>query len=87
MVSDLTGCPPPPAVLGYIADLVEFARHMGVGEIEREVEGDERYFAQLAWFEKILARWMGEDGGEAEPDGKGWEAGWSERMRMMWGLI
>lgn len=59
---------------------------MKAEEIEMELEGDLKYFAKLAWFERILRRWSdGEvEGDEEEPDGRDWVEGWSERMRMLW---
>ncbi|KAK4684164.1 hypothetical protein P7C73_g6037, partial [Tremellales sp. Uapishka_1] len=77
----------PPHITVYVEQLLQFARSVKRGEIERDLEEDVRYFAKLAWFERMWSRWRGEKVVEAEPEGKGWQGGWNQSARLDWGFI
>ncbi|WVN89459.1 uncharacterized protein L203_104682 [Cryptococcus depauperatus CBS 7841] len=69
-------------------DLLEFAKNVQPGEMEKPLEEEGRYEGQWQWYERMMAAWTGEGqrGGE-EVNGKAWEAGFTQRMRMLWGFI
>ncbi|WWD04150.1 hypothetical protein V865_002216 [Kwoniella europaea PYCC6329] len=75
----------------YLRECVEYVKSVEQGPIESPLEDDIRYMARVAWLERILDGWIGRDekdgGGQVEPSGEGWEDGWSERMRIMWGFL
>lgn len=72
----------------YLRGLLEFAKQIAPGEIERPLEEQGRYEGRWQWYERMLAGWtgQGERGGE-EPDGRAWDGGFTQRMRMIWGFI
>ena len=80
------GIPPPP-ILKYLGNLVEFVSSVEQGQIEKEVDADERFFAKLAFFGKILDSWHGASGDPWEMDGNGWPGGWSDWMKVSWDVI
>ncbi|OXC70416.1 hypothetical protein AYX13_00891 [Cryptococcus neoformans] len=72
----------------YLRDLLEFAKQVAPGEIERPLEEQGRYEGRWQWYERMLTGWTGQGqrGGE-EPNGRAWEGGFTQRMRMIWGFI
>ncbi|OCF37119.1 hypothetical protein I316_01024 [Kwoniella heveanensis BCC8398] len=106
-------------IVSWLAECVAFVRGVVKGPIETPREDDQRFFAKIDWFERLLdslrkdhtpktvhtvKQAEGDDrgvgagdgsedgstqGGSAkqEPDGCGWEDGWDQRMRMLWGFV
>ena len=87
LVADLIGRPPPPEILTYLEGLIDSAQTVKIGDLEKHVNADMRYFAQLRWFERILSRWNRRQLADVLPDGQGWEGDWTDRSKMMWRLM
>ncbi|WVF68622.1 hypothetical protein IAT40_003392 [Kwoniella sp. CBS 6097] len=98
-------------ILSWLADCVTFLRGVIKGPIETPREDDQRFFAKIEWFDRLLMSFKrdasanndltaanapggnkgemdeAEADGRKEPNGDGWEDGWDQRMRMLWGFI
>lgn len=70
----------------YLQILLDFARTVHPGELEKEADNDTGYLIKLKWFEKMFARWRGEDVDE-KLDGTAWEGGWNSYMKISWDCI
>ncbi|KAL7425298.1 hypothetical protein Q5752_000986 [Cryptotrichosporon argae] len=77
------------STLAWLKELVKFAHTVKPGELEAVVEGEGRYQAQLAWYERMLQAYAGWPEGRRDegPDGRGWEGGWLARAKVAWGMI
>ncbi|WVQ76051.1 hypothetical protein IAR50_005687 [Cryptococcus sp. DSM 104548] len=87
----LSSSPPTysPSLLQYLAELLHVVPRIEPGKIERplQTEGG-RFEAVLAWYKKMLQSMTGENREWSDvPDGSGWEGGWQERAKVMWGFV
>jgi hypothetical protein len=76
-----------PVYAGNLGISLDFARDVPPGVIEYESDSDPRYGAQLAWFERILARWTASAVPDGGPDGSHWDGGWNQAARLAWAMI
>ncbi|WRT69496.1 uncharacterized protein IL334_006482 [Kwoniella shivajii] len=77
-------------ILEYLKGCVGFVKTVVKGPIESPKEDDVRYLAKIAWLERLIDSWENEDNGSndsSEPEGRGWEGDWDDRMKMLWGFI
>ncbi|ODN94340.1 hypothetical protein L198_05197 [Cryptococcus wingfieldii CBS 7118] len=91
VLAKLTASPkaqPESKAAAYARNLLEFAKTVQPGKLEKPLEEGGRYEGQWQWYEHIISGWTGQGkrGGD-EPDGGAWEGGWTQRMRMLWGFF
>ncbi|WVO16527.1 DNA phosphorothioation-dependent restriction protein DptG [Cryptococcus depauperatus] len=79
---------PSKKIVNYLTDLVNWAKTVEPGDIERPLEEQGRFEAKLGWFERMLKRWSGEEVATVDPQGENlWEEGWKKRMKVTWGFL
>lgn len=85
----IAGAPgiPTPEVLAWLATLVAYAKTVSCGDIEVDIDADQRFGAKVAYFDRQLQRWGGQPVPECDPDGSGWIGGWNQRSKLVWQMV
>lgn len=85
----IAGAPgvPSPQVQQWLGTLVAFAKTVQCGEIETDIDADQRFNAKIAYFDRQLQRWAGQQVPECDPDGSGWVGGWNQRSKLVWQMV
>lgn len=78
---------PDAGVQQWLATLVAYAKTVTCGDIEVDIDADQRFNAKVAYFDRQLQRWGGQPVPECDPDGSGWIGGWNQRSKLVWQMV